>query len=50
MEREKGVGMEIVAKRVRRKKMEDQKIARPSPARHLKARFVNVVVTRDTRR
>ena len=47
---EKGVGMEIVARRVRMKKTEDQKIARPRPARHPKARCVNVVVTQDTRR
>ena len=50
VERGKGVGMEIVARRVRMKKVEDQKIARPRPIRHPKPRRVSVVATQDTRR
>ena len=50
VEREKGVGMEIVPRKVRMKKLNDQTIAIPIPARHLKARHVNVVATQETRR
>ena len=37
-ERDKGVGKEIVTRKVRIKKMEDQKITRPRQERHPKAR------------
>lgn len=48
--REKGVGMEIVTRRLRVSETEDQTMSRPGPVRHPKARSVSAGVTQDTRR